>query len=920
MKFRSLIAGAAAFALALLPVALPAQADPVPSLVIGSSGLALSESAISNFGPSDTLRLQLTVNVGTVNVDLADSGALVAPGAVLSGPSVGIVGTQEQLNEALLTTTISKNCSASRTIVGTVNLGSDQIVRNSANGHLYALVSSDSSSWDDARQAALQKSLPVGSGFGYLANITSDAENTFVNTYFTGSPYFGASDAASEGDWFWMDGPEAGTKFFSAGAAVNNAFVKWYSNEPNNAGNGENYGQLWAADGWNDGSSSNESLVEFGGLPGNDFSAFQTASTTANLTVPVALQGAGTSASPYLVATRDDFLAIAYCNGPAVSFKQTQDISFLNVFQGLEKFSGHYDGNDMIIDLSAVSTMNSSLFGEVDSGSLANWTASIKNLNVIAANEPLQGQCSVSTLARSIDFATIDGVDILGYRMTTDCPGGIMARTISNSVVKNSSVEGEVKLLAFVAGFGGLAATAQESEFQGNECNVTYTQSQYQVLGVVFGIGGCLGQSVNSTHTRNHSSGAFMPNPGEADTISTTRNIGGLIGQSYQDVITESSSSMSITTKRAQDVGGLVGKAELSRIGKSFATGNIVGASGTSIGGLIGFAPDSEISNVFATGSVSGAVRVGGLVGYLSGGGKIDKAYSSGRVLADDAGETHGLVGYSDAPNVKDSYWKILVDGVPGTVEPVDQEVPKLPGELKKLSTFEGWSIAEHPTSDIVWALCSGANGGYPYLAWQGIPNGCARAFKSGSSIVVTGIAYVGGTLTAAPTGFDPVANLAIRWVDQNGIIPGAEGSTFKPTKDHQGRQIRARVVAYAVGHMDTITYSSTFVVAGAPKATVAVVGGFAAKASKETTVSKTAVAKANKGIGIVLSLKCEGFATGKTLTPAQKKLALARATTICAAFKLTHKNATVQTSTSLAKKTDKIVEGVRVTLTSVKP
>jgi len=53
---------------------------------------------------------------------------------------------------------------------------------------------------------------------GYLATVTSSAEQTFIETSFpyligfgnTGSAWMGASDAAVEGEWRWLDGPEAG--------------------------------------------------------------------------------------------------------------------------------------------------------------------------------------------------------------------------------------------------------------------------------------------------------------------------------------------------------------------------------------------------------------------------------------------------------------------------------------------------------------------------------------------------------------------------------------------------------------------------------------------------------------------------------------------------------------------------------------
>jgi hypothetical protein len=57
---------------------------------------------------------------------------------------------------------------------------------------------------------------------GYLATVTSPAENDFLASRFKaddGSWYqgwLGGSDAAQEGDWIWVDGPEADIRFWDA--------------------------------------------------------------------------------------------------------------------------------------------------------------------------------------------------------------------------------------------------------------------------------------------------------------------------------------------------------------------------------------------------------------------------------------------------------------------------------------------------------------------------------------------------------------------------------------------------------------------------------------------------------------------------------------------------------------------------------
>lgn len=920
MKIRSLIASGAALALTLLSSALPAQADPTPTLTLVNNGVSLTGSALSNFTSDATYRLQLVASSGVVKVDLGTSGAAAAPGAGLTGASVAITGTPAQLNAALETTTLSQNCSATRTITGTVTPGVDYVVRNPADGHLYTVLTANSNTWADARAAAKAKTLPGTTGFGYLANITSAAENTFVNDNFPGTPFLGASDAALEGDWYWMDGPEAGTKFYSAGSAVGDAFVKWSSDEPNNVNNAEHYLQLWNNDTWNDIPTSNTSLVEFGGMPGDDFTGFVPVTGTATVTLPVLMQGVGTLASPYLVEDFSDFLEVPSCDGAGVYFKQTEDISVAATFTGSDSFTGFYDGNGKTIDASLANGMTGSLFGNV-SGASAPVDTSIKNLTVLGPDRHESFSCDASVVANQISNATIDGLSVTGAKISTDCEAGILALRISNSIVKNTNVSGQIDFMMHVFGGGGLASSIQSSQLIDTQCNVTFGKSEFFPFHfMIDSIGGCVGRSDQSSFLRVSSSGSYGADQQNNGPMMRLMNIGGLIGSSYADTISDSSSSMSLTTQEGMNVGGLVGYASNSTINRSFATGSVTDTFGSSIGGLVGYSAASTISNVYSTGAVSGDNRVGGLVGYMGFGSSVSKALSTGLVTSTDAAQSRGMIGNSDSPTVTDSYWRIHSSGVPSTVESIGQEVPKLTGELKRASTFANWSISANPSSAQDWAICPSANGGYPYLAWQEVSGGCTRSFVSGSKVAVNGLAYVGGTLTAVPSNFDPLATLSYQWMEGTAVISGATTAYYQPTSNFKGKQLTVRVTASKDGYVSAETHSAKFVVAGAPTVTVVALGGFAAKASKSTPALKAAVAKANKGVGTVLSIKCEGFATSKALSAAQKKLALARAATVCASLKVTHKSATVKNATSVAKKADKIAEGVRVTFTSVKP
>jgi len=124
---------------------------------------------------------------------------------------------------------------------------------------------------------------------GYLATMTSEAENNFVWKLMANDGWFGASDemtqvntakgttafasqAAVEQKWHWVTGPEKGTQFSNGSTAVTGQYAKWAGGEPNNSG-GEHYGQFYSGNNgmWNDLPNTNLPgyLCEYGDMPGD---------------------------------------------------------------------------------------------------------------------------------------------------------------------------------------------------------------------------------------------------------------------------------------------------------------------------------------------------------------------------------------------------------------------------------------------------------------------------------------------------------------------------------------------------------------------------------------------------------------------------------------------------------------------------
>jgi hypothetical protein len=158
-----------------------------------------------------------------------------------------------------------------------------------ATDHFYRYVTSHGIRWSAAQSEAKSDAMMYYGLRGYLATVTSQAENDFIKLKTTGVGWIGGSDSLKEGEWRWVTGPEGmedgggGHRFYdTAGGPYMGAYTNWNSGEPNNAGD-EDYAHITLFPGnsnnsykWNDladtgGSGDYASagyLIEFGGFPG----------------------------------------------------------------------------------------------------------------------------------------------------------------------------------------------------------------------------------------------------------------------------------------------------------------------------------------------------------------------------------------------------------------------------------------------------------------------------------------------------------------------------------------------------------------------------------------------------------------------------------------------------------------------------
>ena len=178
------------------------------------------------------------------------------------------------------------------------------LLNSFSNGHFYELITTKGS-WSSAKDAASARGYLNYSG--YLATVTSQAENDYIKQILNADAWMGASDdyaqinsalgtapyasqTASEGKWYWVTGPEAGTQITNSNhpvTVVPGKFNNWHNNEPNNVNSSEHYAQFYSTrvGKWNDLPNNNQLgyLVEYGGLS-SDIAQTPSYSITLNIT------------------------------------------------------------------------------------------------------------------------------------------------------------------------------------------------------------------------------------------------------------------------------------------------------------------------------------------------------------------------------------------------------------------------------------------------------------------------------------------------------------------------------------------------------------------------------------------------------------------------------------------------------------
>jgi LPXTG-motif cell wall-anchored protein len=318
---------------------------------------------------------------------------------------------------------------------------------------------------------------------------------------------------------------------------------------------------------------------------------------------------------------------------------------------------------------------------------LSNWESNSVDLTanyILTANINLAG-CEFTPIGN--DNGAFQGdFDGDGYKIS------------SLTIVNTSDVPG--------IGFFGVTDGAAISNLHISGGSVTVTNQDIE------GVGGLVGVLSLGSITGSSFTGEVVGEP------QIGGEVGGLVGFAENTLISKSFAEVDVTA--GGDVGGLVGRANDSRIEYSFSTGTVTSFS-TYTAGLAGTIGGSQILDSYSLSEViADSSDVGGFFGRLNDTVTVTNSYSAGQVSGTtDVGGFVGVLSQNSIPVIISSFW----DTETSTQSTSAGGVGKTTAEMHTLSTYTGWEIASgwapfNPQT-AVWGICSGVNGGYPFLLWE---------------------------------------------------------------------------------------------------------------------------------------------------------------------------------------------------------
>ena len=797
---KSILSVIAAFGLVFSMATAPAHAD-TPTFNLELTAGSLADSTISGFAPDTNISLTLTVTSGKMYFNAGQSTATLISDTN-PGTNLFIQGTQEQIDTAFEAITFQTGCDGAIDLTGRVESGGG--ILNEYNNHYYRLVK-DATSFAEAKTRAAAMTFdgsPTGTP-GYLATITSSGENDFLFTVMGGSgtnAWIGGSDEETEGDWKWITGPEAGTSFYSGNVGeanhgpVNGEFNGWNPGEPNQYFGDdpimqEDYVEVYGSGYWNDIPSepgrNNFYVVEWGGMPGDNFSTAVEITDTASQAGQVPFTGDGTQASPYLVNNATDLSKVESCASTGIYFKQTADIdltgvNYAPIGTGSKPFNANYLGDNHSITGLLLNNSMSGVFGFVQS-------ATIDSLNITATLDA-NSDAFVGGLAGQMYSSTVTNVDVTiegNVSGGSAYVGGVVGYSIANTI-SDVSATGSVTVTGWASRFGGIAGFVDNGSLTNATSTVDLVSDATEYLG------GIVGMAYNFNLSHSSYAGTMA--------MTNTNFAGGAAGFLQSGQVYQVSAQPEISVQTGNQIGGFVGQTYYTAYNQVVASGEFFFGEALRAGGLFGFQYQTAVVDSFFGGSVQG----GNTPGLLSGEAE-NNAYTNVHAIGSMSQytDTDGLFGVNNGfNNFTSSFWVPDSAGLSAPVDPIEDEVANSVEDSQTALTYTnaGWSVGEG-TVDLAntWTMCESSFSGTPFLSWA-FPDGCLPLQTLIPTPTISGSGAAFSTLTAVPGSWDDGVALTYKWYVNGKKVAGASASTFVPEADQINQTVTVKVTGAKSG------------------------------------------------------------------------------------------------------------------------
>ncbi len=878
MKIKALLASVAALGLMTVGLSVPAYATGTPAVSLVDTNDTFAGSIVSGYDPATILRLAIISNMGTVTWNNNGSGATLVSNGGYTAQGVWLEGTQDQLTAAMAEVSVQKPCAGSYKIYAEVSDAG--LIQDPISGHIFER-SPSVSGFNDAIATAQATPLVANGNntFGYMATVTTSLENIIVSNLLSQDDWLGASDAAVEGDWTWMSGPEAGTVFYrgqgdnGTGVAVNGGFNNWNNGEPNDSGGNEDIGQIYPNGFWNDITDGARTYsIEFGGMPGDNTSQVTVPTDSVDISIAGAFTGAGTQADPYLIPDATALHAVSSCGGPNTYFKQTANITLPSNWVGDQDFQGHYDGDGKTITFSANTPVTHNNFGVWGTAYSSNSSFINMNVSGVLDNSGYntlgllygRGEASVSdsTFSGSINAT---GSNTWDFGSVSGDSGANITNVTSTVNFTSTDVGGEI---------GGLVGYFYGT-FDHSSWNGTITMN-----GSGNYVGGLTGDTDCASIYSSHATGTITHN-------GSGHGIGGLGGY-FCGEIRDSFANVDVNAPSSTDVGGFVaeGDGDFYRVG-SF--GDVHGQD--NVGGLFGTLSWNTAEDLYSTGDTTGASNVGSIAGYVRN-YEISRAYSMGHVT-DASNSSQGPFG------TKENTWFDSVNwspdqtgfGIPmGSIE--NGETPYSNADQVSIAYYQAanWNISTSWADENTWTICPGFNSGAPFITSFYSTDPCAPDLTNATAPVITGTGVVGKALAMNKGNWDTGVTFTYQWKLDGNNISGATAATYTPVTGDIGKTVTVELTGTKQGFKTAVKLSSNnVVVTAAPIVVVSTeiaVGEFAGNSWWVPLGFVAKVKAAVKAHSKATLLTCTGIVAPGGTKAWQKTLGLKRATLTCAIAK----------------------------------